>query len=115
MGDAPLDDIHDCAHHAYDERIADESDGILRITTVDGQYNARESAVKQCFMQFEGFDTTTPLRCSRIISLKGNISPEQLKTIENYLVNPLEEKTLDISDSNLQKNILTPEDVQYVS
>lgn len=114
FGDAPLDDIYDCGEADY-HKILTTNHKYLRITTVDGQYNAREDATKQCLMQFDNFNTDTPLRSSKVITFTGDITDEQLKKIEQFLINPLEEKTLDITNRSLLRNINTPQDVAVIS
>lgn len=62
-----------------------------------GQYDQRADSAEQCLsllragLQAEGVKTLTgaPLvRCAKIVVLEGDVSDEEIKKIQNYLINP---------------------------
>lgn len=112
--DTPLNDVLDCAHNDFHKQLTKDKK-YLRITTVDGQYNAREDYTKQCLMTVKWFDPATQLRCNKIIVFTGDVSDEEVEKIKNYISNPLEEKTLSINNDNLIREVKEADDVATIA
>lgn len=110
FGDTPLTEVYDCKEQPYHTQ-ATKNNKYLRITTVDGQYSAREDYAKQSLLTVEWFDPEKNLRASKLIIFHWDISDEQVELIKNAISNPLEEKTINIQDNDLLKNIQFPEDI----
>ena len=85
----------------------DSLDGIVfGIEYLPGQYDQRADACEQCFQLLTG-EKNVKVKCAKIIVLYGDISEEELKKVQNYLINPVDqrlaklEKVEDLSDAQV--------------
>ena len=89
-----------------------------------GQYDQRADSAEQCLsllragLQAEGVKTLTgaPLvRCAKIVVLEGDVSDEEIKKIQNYLINPVDSRlTDDTKPETLKMHSEEPADIPVV-
>ncbi len=89
----------------------DSKDGLMfGIEYLPGQYDQRADACEQCFQLLTG-EKNVKVKCAKMIVLYGEISNEEIKKVQNYLINPVDqrlarlEKLNDLSDAqvNIEK------------
>ena len=70
------------------------------IEYLPGQYDQRADATEQCIAILTN-SKTVKVKCAKLITLKGEISDEELESIKKYLINPVDQRiaSLDKLDS----------------
>ncbi len=82
------------------------SNTVFAIEYLPGQYDQRADACEQCFQLLTG-QKSVKVKCARLIELGGNISQEDVVRIQNYLINPVDqrlaslEKVTDLTDEEV--------------
>ncbi|MCR5188202.1 MAG: phosphoribosylformylglycinamidine synthase, partial [Treponema sp.] len=87
-----------------------------------GQYDQRADSAEQCISLLraglKGVATSKEepvVRCAKIVILKGNVSDEEIKKIQGYLVNPVDSRlTDDTKPETLKMKVDTPADIPVV-
>ena len=86
----------------------DAKDGLMfGIEYLPGQYDQRADACEQCFQLLTG-EKNVKVKCAKIIVLYGELSNEELKKVQSYLINPVDqrlaklEKLADLSDAEVK-------------
>ena len=79
---------------------------VFAIEYLPGQYDQRADACEQCFQLLTG-EKNVKVKCARLIVLIGELSNEEVKRIQDYLINPVDqrlaslEKVTDLSNENV--------------
>lgn len=79
---------------------------IFAIEFLPGQYDQRADACEQCFQLLTG-EKNVKVKCAKLIVLIGELTDEQVKCVQNYLINPVDqrlaslEKMDDLTDSDV--------------
>ena len=86
----------------------DAKDGLMfGIEYLPGQYDQRADACEQCFQLLTG-EKNVKVKCAKMIVLYGELSNEELKKVQSYLINPVDqrlaklEKLADLSDAEVK-------------
>lgn len=87
-----------------------------------GQYDQRADSAEQCISLLraglKGVKTSSEepiVRCAKIVVLAGNVSNEEIKKIEDYLVNPVDSRlTNSQKPETLKMKMETPSDIPVV-
>ena len=86
----------------------DAKDGLMfGIEYLPGQYDQRADACEQCFQLLTG-EKNVKVKCAKMIVLYGELSNEELKKVQSYLINPVDqrlaklEKLNDLSDAEVK-------------
>ena len=68
------------------------NDGIIfGIEYLPGQYDQRADACEQCFQLLTG-EKGVKVKCAKMIVLKGDVNDKELLKIQNYLINPVDQR-----------------------
>jgi len=69
---------------------------VFAIEYLPGQYDQRADACEQCFQLLTG-EKNVKVKCAKLIVLTGDITEKELKKIQDYLINPVDQRlaTLD--------------------
>ncbi len=80
----------------YEEDYPTDNKTVFAIEFLPGQYDQRADACEQCFQLLTG-QKNVKVRCAKLIVIDGDISEEELIKIQNYLINPVDQRlaTLD--------------------
>lgn len=79
---------------------------VFAIEFLPGQYDQRADACEQCFQLLTG-EKNVKVKCAKLIVLMGELDDEQVQKIQNYLINPVDqrlaslEKVDDLSDADV--------------
>ena len=89
-----------------------------------GQYDQRADSAEQCLsllragLQAEGVKTLNEppaVRCAKIVLLEGDVTEEEIKKIQNYLINPVDSRlTDDTKPQTLKMHSEEPADIPVV-
>lgn len=99
----------------YDKIDVPAGDTVIVWEYLPGQYDQRADSAEQCLSLLRAgmagtckVGTEAPrVRCAKIVILSGKISTDDVKKIENYLVNPV--------DSRLTEDVAVPETLEIKS
>ena len=83
-----------------------EKASIFAIEFLPGQYDQRADACEQCFQLLTG-EKGVKVKCAKLIVLFGEISNEEILKIQNYLINPVDQRlaSLDKVDSLFEDQV----------
>lgn len=90
----------------YREDYPVEDARVFAIEFLPGQYDQRADACEQCFQLLTG-EKNVKVKCAKLIVLKGKLSDEDIKRVQNYLINPVDqrlaslEKVTDLTDGDV--------------
>ena len=79
---------------------------VFAIEYLPGQYDQRADACEQCFQLLTG-EKNVKVKCAKLIVLIGELTDEEVKRVQNYLINPVDqrlaslEKMDDLTDSDV--------------
>ena len=82
-------------------------DIVFGIEYLPGQYDQRADACEQCYQLLTG-EKGVKVKCARLVVLKGNLSEADVTRVQNYLINPVDqrlaslEKVEDLSDAEVE-------------
>ena len=82
---------------------------VFAIEYLPGQYDQRADACEQCFQLLTG-EKNVKVKCAKLIVLEGNLSDEDVQRVQNYLINPVDQrlasldKVNDLADSEVVIN-----------
>ena len=82
---------------------------VFAIEYLPGQYDQRADACEQCFQLLTG-EKNVKVKCAKLIALEGNLSDEDVQRVQNYLINPVDQrlasldKVNDLADSEVVIN-----------
>lgn len=88
-----------------------------------GQYDQRADSAQQCLLLLrEGLSKTTQVgskppivRCAKMLILSGKVSAEDVKKIENYVINPVDSRLADVQiPETLEMKVAEPGDIPVV-
>ncbi len=102
-----------------------EEDGFKKIAWefLPGQYDQRADSAEQCIQILRaglaGISRNSEppvVRCAKIVLLKGDVSDEEIRKIENYLVNPVDSRLTgdDSKPATLKLSAEVPDDIPVV-
>ena len=80
---------------------------VFAIEFLPGQYDQRADATEQCFQLLTG-EKGVKVKCARLIVLEGDLSDEDVLRVQNYLINPVDqrvaslEKYDDLADAKVE-------------
>ncbi len=89
-----------------------------------GQYDQRADSAEQCLSLLrEGMKGQTTVgtepprvRCAKVVLLSGTVSADDVKKIQNYLINPVDSRlTDDTKPTTLEMTSSTPQDIPTVT
>lgn len=98
---------------AYDEQMPEElrSATFFSVEYLPGQYDQRADSAAQC-IKLMNAEAEATVKFAKVIVLKGEISSEQLETIKNYCVNPVDSQIAQAEKpETLDMETVQPEDV----
>lgn len=64
---------------------------VFAIEFLPGQYDQRADACEQCFQVLTG-EKNVKVKCAKLIVLQGVLTDEDVKRIQNYLINPVDQR-----------------------
>ncbi len=105
LSEPMVDDVY------YEDYPQKENESYFAIEYLPGQYDQRADACEQCFQLLTG-EKNVKVKCAKLIVLKGQFNDEQMKKIQNYLINPVDqrlaslEKVDDLSDDEVHINLV---------
>ncbi len=109
FSEPPVDNV-------YEEKMeigADEA--MFAIEYLPGQYDQRADSASQC-IQILTCGERPDVRVARLIILKGKITDDELSSVKNYCINPVESREAGFEKpASLKMEIVNPPDVQVVS
>ncbi len=108
----------------YDKIETSENDTVIVWEYLPGQYDQRADSAEQCLSLLRAgmassckVGTEKPrVRCAKIVILSGKVSTEDIKKIENYLINPVDSRLTDDKKipETLEIKSATPGDIPVV-
>lgn len=74
------------------------SDGsiVFAIEYLPGQYDQRADACEQCFQLLTG-EKNVKVKCAKLIVLTGELTKEDVKRVQNYLINPVDQRLANLA------------------
>ncbi len=102
LSEPMVDDIYKEDYPVNDEKV-------FAIEFLPGQYDQRADACEQCFQLLTG-EKNVKVKCAKLIVLKGQLNDEDVKRVQNYLINPVDqrlaslEKVDDLADADVHIN-----------
>jgi len=73
------------------EDYPDQGAQVFAIEYLPGQYDQRADACEQCFQLLTG-EKNVKVKCARLIVLTGELSEDDVKRVQNYLINPVDQR-----------------------
>lgn len=106
----------------FTEKLPEHSGKEIIWEFLPGQYDQRADSAEQCLSLLRaGLKdvktlTAAPLvRCAKIVILEGDVSDEEIKKIQNYLINPVDSRlTDDTKPETLKMHSEEPADIPVV-
>lgn len=106
----------------FTEKLPEHSGKEIIWEFLPGQYDQREDSAEQCLSLLRaGLKdvktlTAAPLvRCAKVVILEGDVSDEEIKKIQNYLINPVDSRlTDDTKPETLKMHSEEPADIPVV-
>ena len=108
----------------FTEKLPEHSGREIIWEFLPGQYDQRADSAEQCLsllragLQAEGVKTLSDppvVRCAKIVVLEGDVSDEEIKKIQNYLINPVDSRlTDDTKPETLKMHVEEPADIPVV-
>ena len=83
----------------YEEDYPTDNKTVFAIEFLPGQYDQRADACEQCFQLLTG-QKNVKVRCAKLIVIDGDISEEELIKIQNYLINPVDQRLATLNKVN---------------
>ena len=75
----------------YLEDYPSENETVFAIEYLPGQYDQRADACEQCFQLLTN-EKTVKVKCAKLITLKGDLTEDDVKRIQAYLINPVDQR-----------------------
>lgn len=75
----------------YEEDYPHHGAIVFAIEYLPGQYDQRADACEQCFQLLTG-EKNVKVKCAKLIVMTGNLSDEDVKRVQNYLINPVDQR-----------------------
>ncbi|MCI5607608.1 MAG: phosphoribosylformylglycinamidine synthase [Treponema sp.] len=106
----------------FEELPSDDSTEIIW-EFLPGQYDQRADSAEQCISLLRAglanvktMTEAPAVRCAKIVRLEGKISEDELKKIQNYLINPVDSRLTDASKpETLKMQVENPGDIPVVT
>lgn len=118
FGELPVEDLLD--NSEVIKKVLEEKrvhgntfQGTLNIESLPGQYDDVVDATQQCLMLQTG-NQDHHVRAFSMITFHGNISYDDMKRVEKYLINPVDKQNTDIRDYALLRELPSPENVKIL-
>ena len=94
-----------------------KSETVIAWELLPGQYDQRSDSAEQCLtllMAQESSGSNPPkVRCARLIILDGSVSADELKKIQNYLINPVDSRLAKLEiPLTLEMKVDNPDDIK---
>ncbi len=64
---------------------------VFAIEFLPGQYDQRADSTEQCFMLLTG-SASVKVKCAKVFIINGNVSDEDIKNVQNFLINPVDQR-----------------------
>ena len=88
-----------------------EADAVFAVEYLPGQFDQRADSCAECVQLVSQAERPT-VRTAKVYLLSGVISPEELKKIKHYLINPVESREAELGErETLAENYPEPGDV----
>lgn len=100
LSEPMVDDVY------RDEYPLTNNQKVFAIEYLPGQYDQRADACEQCFQLLTG-EKNVKVKCAKLIVLVGNISDDDVHKVQNYLINPVDQRLAsldpvdDLADSDV--------------
>lgn len=75
----------------YLEDISFTDGKFFAIEYLPGQYDQRADSTEQCFQILTG-SNSVKVKCARVFKFVGNLTDENIETIKNFLINPVDQR-----------------------
>ena len=106
----------------FTENLPEHSGKEIIWEFLPGQYDQRADSAEQCLSLLraglKGVKTLSEppvVRCAKIVVLDGNVTEEEVKKIQNYLINPVDSRlTDDTKPETLKMHVEEPADIPVV-
>lgn len=100
---------------AYDEQLpSDAGFPLFAVEYLPGQYDQRADSAAQC-IKLMNTEAEATVQFARVILLEGNITTEELKTVKDYCINPVDSHEASLAKPiKLKPDVKYPEDVKTV-
>lgn len=72
---------------------------VFAIEYLPGQYDQRADACEQCFQLLTG-EKNVKVKCAKLIVIDGDLTDEQLKRVQGYLINPVDQRLASLDKVN---------------
>ena len=105
----------------YFEHIPlEENDIVIAWEYLPGQYDQRADSAEQCLSLLRaGLASTTTVgtepprvRCAKMVILQGEVSVDDVRRIEKYLINPVDSRLADLDvPESLKMEVSVPDDI----
>ena len=97
-----------------------DSETIIAWELLPGQYDQRADSAEQCLTLLMAQESSTAnppkVRCAKLIVLDGNVTLDELKKIQNYLINPVDSRLAKLEiPSTLEMKAENPDDIKIQS
>lgn len=90
-------------------------DAVICVELLPGQYDQRADSAAQC-LQLLTQKERPEIRNAKMFILEGQLTPEELNVIKNYVINPLEAREASIEKpATLHQEMPVPDDVAVVT
>lgn len=100
---------------AYDEIMPITAGSYsFAIEYLPGQYDQRADSAAQC-IRLMNADANVAVRFARLLVMNGELSKEELETIKDYCINPVDSREAGLDKpETLEMDMISPEDVKRV-
>nr|MCR4580286.1 phosphoribosylformylglycinamidine synthase [Treponema sp.] len=106
----------------FTEELPDHNGKEIIWEFLPGQYDQRADSAEQCLSLLraglKGVKTLSEapvVRCAKIVLLEGDVSEEEIKKIQNYLINPVDSRLTDATKpETLKMHVENPADIPVV-
>ncbi|MGG5460854.1 phosphoribosylformylglycinamidine synthase [Clostridium sp. B9] len=107
LSEAPVDKV-------YEENFnIAEDEKVFGVEYLPGQYDQRADSASECIMLLTG--EKVPVKSSRVIVLKGDLSEEEVEKIKAYYINPVDSREVEALSKVLEENLEEPKAVEVLN
>ncbi|MDR2751288.1 MAG: phosphoribosylformylglycinamidine synthase [Clostridiales bacterium] len=97
------------------EYPAGEGEWLLAVKYLPGQYDQRADSAMQCIQLVSGGEASAAVESARIYAIKGQLSEEDKRSIEKYIINPVDSMKASLEmPKTLAEDLESPPDVEII-
>lgn len=108
LSEAPVDRVYEENFEIGQDEIA------FGVEYLPGQYDQRADSASECIMLLTE-EEKVPVKSSKVIILKGNLSEEEIKKIKSYYINPVDSREVSPLSKVLEENLEEPNEVEILN